>query len=89
MCGGYFLNQTPSAIMVGAIIRAIDEPLAPIRCASVTAYAPCADCRDVAGCAIRKAMVEVRNVVAEILDRKPLAALCRAGRDNTADRIVI
>lgn len=86
--GGYFLNRPPSEIMLGAIIRAIDGPLAPIRCASVTAYSPCADCGDVAACAIRKAMIEVRNAIAGLLDHKPLTALGGAAQGDK-DRYVI
>jgi Rrf2 family protein len=70
--GGYFLSKTAEEITIGGIIRIIDGPLAPIRCASVTAYQKCDDCHDENTCAIRKTMVEVRNSIAGVLDNKKL-----------------
>jgi Rrf2 family protein len=73
--GGYYLDHPPETIMLGTIIRAIDGPLAPIRCASVTSYAPCSDCEDVENCKIRHAMCDVRSAMADVLDNKPLTVL--------------
>lgn len=70
--GGYQLSKTPELISVGAVIRTLDGPLAPIRCASVTAYEKCDDCTDEKTCAIRKVMVDVRNAIANVLDQKTL-----------------
>jgi Rrf2 family protein len=70
--GGYRLARSAGDIMVGRAIRALDGPLAPIACASRTAYQPCDDCRDVAACAVRITMLEVRDAMAEILDRVSL-----------------
>jgi Rrf2 family protein len=70
--GGYFLAKTPEEISLGRIIRKLDGPLAPIRCASVTAYQKCDDCLDEKTCAIRKVMIEVRNAIASVLDAKTL-----------------
>lgn len=70
--GGYFLIKQASKIMVGDIIRMMDGPLAPIRCASVTAYQKCDDCVDEASCQIRKVMVEVRNSISSVLDKKSI-----------------
>src|SRR5579871_3571832 len=36
--GGYILSRKPGEIHLGEVIRVIDGPLAPIACASVTAY---------------------------------------------------
>ena len=44
--GGHALARPASDIPVGDLIRAIDGPLAPVRCASMTAYEPCTDCVD-------------------------------------------
>jgi Rrf2 family protein len=77
--GGYYLERPPEAIMLGAIVRAIDGPLAPIRCASVTSYVPCSDCDDVENCKIRKAMCDVRSAIADVLDNKPLTVLYADG----------
>jgi Rrf2 family protein len=35
--GGYYLARPPEAISVGEVIRAMDGPLAPIHCVSVSA----------------------------------------------------
>ena len=73
--GGYALARPAHAITVGAIIRVLDGPLAPIPCASVTAFRPCADCSDLKACAVRIVMVEARNAIADVLDRRTLAEL--------------
>lgn len=77
--GGYFLAVPASGIMVGNIIRMMDGPLAPIRCASVTAYQKCDDCADENACEIRKTMVEVRNAIANVLDKKSIRDLASLG----------
>lgn len=73
--GGYFLAKPSYEIIVGDLIRTIDGPLAPIRCASVTAYQRCDDCEDETKCAIRKTMVEVRNAISGVLDKKTISDL--------------
>lgn len=70
--GGYFLIKQASRIMVGDIVRLMDGPLAPIRCASVSAYQKCDDCIDEASCQIRKVMIEVRNSISGVLDKKSI-----------------
>ena len=70
--GGYFLKKPMNKIKIGEIVRLIDGPLAPISCASVTAYRPCS-CPDEAHCGLRLLMVDVRNAIADILDRYTLA----------------
>ena len=73
--GGYALARPPHEIRVGAIVRVLDGPLAPIPCASVTAFRACDDCADLNTCAIRQIMVEARNAVAGVLDNRTLAEL--------------
>lgn len=70
--GGYALSQPASEIRIGHAVRVIDGPLAPIRCASRTAYEACDDCADPATCQVRRAMTEVRDAVASILDSMTL-----------------
>jgi len=70
--GGYCLGKPMHKIPIGDVIRLIDGPLAPISCASVTAYAPCS-CPDETSCGLRLLMLEVRNAIAGILDRRTLA----------------
>ncbi|MGO9418859.1 RrF2 family transcriptional regulator [Roseiarcus sp.] len=73
--GGYALARPAHEIRVGAIVRVLDGPLAPIPCASVTAYRPCSDCGDLRTCAVRQVMVQARNAIAEVLDNRTLAEL--------------
>jgi Rrf2 family protein len=70
--GGYFLKKPMARITIGEIVRLIDGPLAPISCASLTAYRPCS-CPDEAHCGLRLLMVDVRNAIANILDKYTLA----------------
>ncbi len=66
--GGYLLSRPPDQITVGSIIRFMEGPLAPLPCASESAYRPCEECKDVECCGIRIVMREVRDAVAAILD---------------------
>jgi len=75
--GGYFMVQSPEQITVGSVIRMIEGPLAPLPCASETAYRKCDECPDPRICETRTVMREVRDATARILDRTTLAALCR------------
>jgi Rrf2 family protein len=75
--GGYLLARDPEAIYLGQIVRMFDGPLAPVPCASQTAYVPCSDCRDEAVCGVRLAMKEVRDATARILDGTSIASLRR------------
>ncbi len=70
--GGYALAKPANKIRVGQIIRAIDGPIAPYLCASKTAYRPCEDC-DEEVCAVRRLMIEARNALSRVLDKKTLA----------------
>src|SRR5215210_6616184 len=73
--GGYRLARDPSEIYLGQIVRMFDGPLAPVPCASQTAYLRCADCRNEAVCGVHLAMKEVRDATARILDGTSLASL--------------
>jgi Rrf2 family protein len=70
--GGYYLAKTPADITLGQIVRTLDGPLAPIPCVSQMAYERCV-CDDEATCGLRLAMLDVRNAIAEILDKTTLA----------------
>jgi Rrf2 family protein len=72
--GGYSLAKPASEIRLGDLVRCLDGPLAPIRCASVTAYERCS-CPDEKHCGLRLAMQEVRNAVSGVLDGWTLSAL--------------
>ena len=76
--GGHSLAKPAEEIMVGDVVRIIDGPIAPIRCASVTAYQPCADCIDPQTCALRDLMGDVRDAMSSIIDRRSLLELAQA-----------
>jgi len=65
--GGYYLAKEPEDITFGAVIRTVDGPLAPISCASQTAYERCPQER---GCDIRNVWLDIREAIANILDNK-------------------
>jgi Rrf2 family protein len=73
--GGYVLARPPAEIMVGSIIRALDGPLAPIGCASVTFYRRCEDCAPDRPCSVRLVMSEVRDAMAAVLDARTLSEM--------------
>jgi Rrf2 family protein len=75
--GGYLLSRPPSTITVGSLIRFMEGPLAPLPCASERAYRPCDECADVEGCGTRIIMRQVRDAIAEVLDRTTLSELLR------------
>jgi Rrf2 family protein len=69
--GGYFLAKPMDTIKIGDVVRTLDGPLAPIPCVSQTAYERCS-CPDEAHCGLRMLMLDVRNAIANILDRYTL-----------------
>jgi Rrf2 family protein len=71
--GGYMLARAASDIKIGHVVRAIDGPLAPIGCASRSAYEPCEDCKSVKACAVRFTMLNVRDAISDVLDRMTIA----------------
>lgn len=74
--GGYELRLPPEDITVGRVLRLVDGPLAPIACASRTAPHPCEDCPDpFESCWVRGLMLEVRDSISDIVDRRTLADL--------------
>lgn len=84
--GGYRLARPAKEIIAGQVIRYLDGPLAPIGCVSQTAYERCT-CPDEAHCGLRMLMLDVRNSIANILDRYSLAdvvevTLRKMRRDN-------
>jgi Rrf2 family protein len=83
--GGYMLARAPRDIKVGHVIRTLDGPLAPIACASRTAYQPCPDCKDVKTCAVRIAMTRARDAMADILDKMSVADMLAMGNGSNVE----
>ncbi|MBV9769155.1 MAG: Rrf2 family transcriptional regulator [Bryobacterales bacterium] len=73
--GGYQLSRPPFAITIGSIIRLLEGPLAPLPCASETAFKPCPECVDIEHCGTRIIMRQVRDSIAGVLDKTTLADL--------------
>ncbi len=70
--GGYFLARSPEKITLGAVVRAIDGPLAPISCVSQTGYQECG-CPDPDTCGLRVAWKDARDALARVLDNTTFA----------------
>ena len=69
--GGYSLAVQARTIMMGNVVRLIDGPLAPIACASTTAFEPCS-CPDIDHCGLRLFMIDVRQAISNVMDRYSL-----------------
>ncbi len=72
--GGYYLARPPADINVAEVIRVMDGPLAPIDCVSVTAHEVCPHEKT---CSLKWLWKEVRDAVAEILERTTFADLVK------------
>lgn len=83
--GGYSLARPAADIRIGQAIRALDGPLAPILCASRTAYQPCDDCADPETCQVRLSMTDVRDAISDILDTMTLEQFVRTEKRDTAN----
>jgi Rrf2 family protein len=84
--GGYGLARPPAKIKIGHVIRTIDGPLAPIGCASRTAYQPCRDCKNVKACTVRLMMTQVRDAMSDVLDRVTIADMVALGDRGNASK---
>ena len=70
--GGFFICKPLDSIPIGEIMRLMDGPLAPVGCVSRMRYEPCS-CPDESTCSLRLLMLEVRNALNDIVDRRTLA----------------
>jgi Rrf2 family protein len=71
--GGYLLGRPAAGISFAEIIRLVDGPLALAPCVSRTAFRRCEDCRDLATCALREALLKARDATAQVLEGYSLA----------------
>ncbi len=85
--GGHTLARPAEGIMVGDVIRTLDGPIAPIRCASVTAYRACTDCPHPESCALRLLMGDVRDAMSAVVDQRSLQELLAETRRLERKRI--
>jgi len=81
--GGYELAKGARELTVGEVVRAMDGPLAPSPCASRSAHVPCPTyrCPAEADCVLRGLWLDVRDAIAEVLDRTTFADLAERQRE--------
>lgn len=72
--GGYALAVPPEKLTLGDVVRAIEGPLAPISCVSVTRFQECG-CPDPTVCGLRTVWREAREALAAVLDNTTFAQI--------------
>lgn len=82
--GGYALARPAAEITVGEVVRAMDGPLAPSPCASLTAHAACPTyrCPSEESCVMRGLWLDVREAIAGILDHTTFGDLAAREREE-------
>jgi Rrf2 family protein len=73
--GGYYLSRTPEEIVVGDIIRAMDESIEPVHCARMTRGRK--KCRRESRCAAQVIWQEAGQRLREYLDSTSLSTMCK------------
>lgn len=73
--GGYYLVKPASEIMVSAVIRILEGPIALLPCVSLNFYERCEECKDEKVCSIREMMFKVREATLEVMDHTSIADL--------------
>ena len=76
--GGYRLSRAAEQITVGEVLRVLDGPIAPIQCAYRSGYQACHDCPDASVCPVRLTMIDVREAIASVIDRRSIAEVVAA-----------
>ena len=71
--GGYALSRSPHEITLGEIIRAVEGPLSPL--GTVTEIEKKIQ-REENHAGLFVTLLEVRNAISDILDKKTLADIC-------------
>jgi Rrf2 family protein len=78
--GGYLLARPASDVSFAEIIRITEGPLALAPCVSPRlGYRRCADCPDLAACALREALALARDASARVLEAYTLADAAATG----------
>ena len=68
--GGYVLTQSPEAITVGQVVRALEGPIRIVSCMSETD-----DCPQYSRCNLRRPVQKIQASVSHLLDTMSLAEL--------------
>ncbi len=72
--GGYELARPPAQLTVGAVVRALEGPVAPVECLAIEYVAGSCD-REI-GCLSRPVWRRLKNSIDQVLDSITLADLC-------------
>lgn len=83
--GGYILAKPPHQITLGEIIRLMEGPPAPIFCVDPSSHEKCSVEKR---CGFQGIWVEVRDMIAHILDNVTFEEICRRARLRIESRSV-
>ena len=72
--GGYELARPPAQMTVGAVMRALEGPVAPVECLAIEYVA--GSCEREPGCLSRSVWARLKRSVDQVLDSMTLADLC-------------
>lgn len=73
--GGYYLIKEPEDILMTAVMRVLEGPIAMVPCVSLNFYEKCDDCPDENKCSVNKLMLQVRDSALEVYRNNTLADL--------------
>jgi len=83
--GGYSLAKPARNITLGAVVRTMDGPIAPISCVSATGYMECG-CPEPETCGLRSVWQQARDALAAVLDKTTFADIVERHRNGTTER---
>lgn len=69
------LARPPDQISLAEVIRTLDGPFAPTSCSRTRNPVQCEGCDDMSLCRIRPVMREVRDAMADLLERRTILDL--------------
>jgi Rrf2 family protein len=72
--GGYELSVPPAQLTVGAVMRALEGPVAPVECLAIEYVA--GSCEREVGCLSRSVWQRLKDSVDQVLDSMTLEDLC-------------
>ncbi len=89
--GGYVLARPAPEITIGEVIRILDGPLAPMRCAGDEEYAPCPEylCPNEATCVLRDVWLDVRDAISSVLDETTFADLAHRQLSQPGETVAV
>ena len=73
--GGFMLARAPELISLAEVIRTLDGPFAPTSCSRTRNPVQCEGCDDMSLCRIRPVMREVRDAMADLLEKRTILDL--------------